>query len=208
MCFEKSSPEVRESVRQVGTGVGKGGVYYFGRLSAVSASSTGMNSRLWSVGEDCGDIWGVWGCPGRDPTLPSHQRLIKVRAGQTATDGDWVVDLEEEIHTGGGGPPHPAPNYHAWRRSSVCSVMRWIVMPYGGLRFPSVMRPPPASQGPAAESAIFLHVRIANLCNVSESSIVILAKMSNILQRWPSYWRSRIYSRSRGANMRTPRLGK
>ena len=51
-----------------------------------------MNSRLWSVGEggdeDGTDIWGVWGCPGRDPTLPSHQRLIKVRAGQTATDGD------------------------------------------------------------------------------------------------------------------------
>ena len=91
MWFEKSSPEVRESVRQVGTGVGKGGVYYFGRLSPASPSSTGVNSRLWSVGgddEDGTDIWGVWGCPGRDPTLPSHQRLIKVRAGQTATDGD------------------------------------------------------------------------------------------------------------------------
>ena len=81
------------------------------------------------------------------------------------------------------GGPHPAPpNYHAWHRSSVCSVMPRIVMLDGGpLRFPSVMGAPPASQGPA-ESAIFLHVRIANLFNVSESSIVILAKMRNISQ--------------------------
>ena len=35
----------------------------------------------------------------------------------------------------------------------------------GPLKFPSVMGPPPASQGPA-ESAIFPHVRITNLFNV------------------------------------------
>ena len=80
------------------------------------------------------------------------------------------------------GVLHPEPNYHAWHRSSVCSVMPWIVMPdRGPLRFPSVMGPPPASQGPAAESAIFLHLRIANLFNVSESQSVIFAKMRNIL---------------------------
>ena len=134
--------------------------------------------------EDGTDIWGVWGCPGRDPTLPSHQRLIKVRAGQTATDGDWVVDLEEEIHTGGGG--RPAGSHSARHRLLSIALDCDAQMLNGGLRSTSVMGAPPAWQGPA-ESAIFLHVRIAHLlsllhCDTWENEQYVNTEISLPLQ--------------------------
>lgn len=58
------------------------------RLGHIHRGEFSIMERGGGDDEDGTDIWGVWGCPGRDPTLPSHQRLIKVRAGQTATDGD------------------------------------------------------------------------------------------------------------------------
>ena len=59
-----------QGMRDSETGVGKGGVYYFGRLSPASpSSSTGVNSRLWSVGGYMGGM-GV-SRKGSDPPITS-----------------------------------------------------------------------------------------------------------------------------------------
>ena len=174
-------------MRQVGTGVGKGGVYYFGRLSAASPSSTGVNSRLWSVGGYMGGM-GV-SRKGSDPPITSA-----TNKGAGRPDGNWWW---LSCWLGGrnsyrrrGASLHPAPNYHAWHRSSVCSVMPRIVMPDGG-RWNS-----PLSWGHHLHRKALLNRQYSPTWEspiYSTSSIVTFAKMGNILQQWlASYWRSRI----------------
>ena len=92
--------------------------------------------------------------------------------------------MEEEIHTGGGG--RPAGSHSARHRLLSIALDCDAQMLNGGLRSTSVMGAPPAWQGPA-ESAIFLHVRIAHLlsllhCDTWENEQYVNTEISLPLQ--------------------------